>query len=113
MSRSTSLYVGALVLAGVVWTLGAQQAAEPPQERPLEERVAALEERLASLERSLAPGDTSSLSLGLETRLRRVESRLDRVENTLARPYAGGLPAGNMLESRIRALEREVSRLQR
>ncbi len=104
-----------ITLAGglgvVLWAQQPDQADEPPKDR-----LGALESRLELVEKAVTQnslGGASSSSASLESRLGRIEARLDQLERYALRGASSGGSSDRILEGRVRALEREVSRLRR
>jgi TolA-binding protein len=90
-------------------------ASAPAQQEQTPEQPLTTEQRLERLERSLAsralqerPGVSPS---SLEARLDRLEARVQRLEQQAMR--SGSIGGDRVLEGRVRALEREISRLRR
>jgi hypothetical protein len=109
--RTTLILAAATLIWSVLWGQEAQQ--EPPT---ADERLEQAEKRLAVLEKALAESPEVAGRLpqpALETRLARIEARVERLEAESLREPAGAPSSGydRMLESRVRALERQVSRL--
>jgi hypothetical protein len=99
----------------VIWSVlwGQQPEPEPPT---VDQRLEQTEKRLALIENALQASPELAERLpqaALETRLARIETRIDRLEAQSLREPAGAPASGydRMLESRVRALERQVSRL--
>ncbi len=100
-----------LFLAAGVW---AQQANQPKASE--DDRIDAFEKRLELVEKAVTQENrtaTSPASVSLEARLSRIETRLDQLERYALRGTTAGSAGDRMLESRVRALERQVSSLKR
>lgn len=104
-------FVSALIAVLALITMSGAWAQQEPKSEPL-----TTEQRLERLEHSLAAGvlqsSPSQSPSGLEARLDRLEARVQRLEQQALRSNSatGG---DRFLEGRVRALEREVSRLRR
>jgi polyhydroxyalkanoate synthesis regulator phasin len=113
MLRTALAVAAGAVLWSVLW--GQQPGEEPAT---VEDRLEQGEKRLALLEKALETSvdpPTRLPDAALESRLGRLESRVDRLEAQSLRQPAGSssLSDNRMLESRVRALEQQVSRLRR
>ena len=114
MASKWSVLAFALLLC-VLWAgLGAQ---EQPDRADPAERLGRIEKRLAEIENHLGQ---LSLATSASRRPLPSTSRIDRLEQRVSRLESGAgalsyRPGGSssMLESRLRTLEREVSRLRR
>jgi hypothetical protein len=109
--RTTLILAATVVIWSVLW--GQQPQQEPPA---VDQRLEQIEERLALIEKALAATPELAGRLpqaALDTRLTRLEARVDRFDAQAAREPAGAPSSGydRMLESRVRALERQISRL--
>jgi hypothetical protein len=109
--RTTLSLAAIVVICSVLW-------GQQPQQEPatVDQRLERVEERLALFEKALAAAPELADRLpeaALETRLTRLEARVERFEAQAAREPAGAPSSGydRMLESRVRALERQISRL--
>lgn len=99
-----------LFLALIVFaSAGAQQEQPPEQPMSTEQRLERLERSLASRALQDGPGVSPS---SLEARLDRLEARVQRLEQQALRSGSTG-GGDRVLESRVRALEREIGRLRR
>jgi hypothetical protein len=109
----TWLFPGLLLAVFAVIAL-AQQAAD---ELTDQERIVQLEEQMTEMQRALVTlagdGAVEMTPAALETRLARIEMRLGRLEQQAIR-FSGSADAasGRMMDSRLRALENAVMRLQ-
>jgi len=109
--RTTLVLAATAVILSVVWGQQSQQ-----EHATVDQRLEQAEERLAVLEKALAASPELADRLppaALETRLARLETRVERIEAQSAREPVGAPSSGydRMLESRVRALERQISRL--
>lgn len=107
--RTTLSLAAIVVICSVLW-------GQQPQPATVDQRLERVEERLALFEKALAATPELAGRLpeaALETRLTRLEARVERFEAQAAREPAGAPSSGydRMLESRVRALERQISRL--
>ncbi|MEX2301561.1 MAG: hypothetical protein WD733_11525 [Bryobacterales bacterium] len=109
--RTTLSLASIAVIWSVLW-------GQQPQQQPAtaDQRLEKIEERLALVEKALAASSEAAGRLpeaALDTRLTRLETRVERFEAQTAREPAGAPSSGydRMLESRVRALERQISRL--
>lgn len=103
--------IAALAFAAGLWAQQSEEEAVENPVEPLAERVTRIENTLARL--STQPSSLSDASINL--RLQRLEASVNRIETQAIRrsPSDGGMMTARMLESRLRALESQVSRMRR
>lgn len=114
MTRFLRTILVVISMAAIWSVMWGQQANQEPA--TTEERLAQAEERLAVLEKALAASPELAGRLpqsALETRLARLEARVEKLEAQSLREPVAAPSSGydRMLESRVRALERQVARI--
>ncbi len=116
MANKRSLFLLTLLL-GFLWAGLRMRAQDQPENEASAARLERIEKRLAEIETHLGQlalaSSASQRPLPSASRIDRLEQRISRLESGAgALSYRPG-GASSMLESRLRALEREVSRLRR
>ena len=116
MASKWSLFVFTLLFC-VLWAGLRMRAQDQPDRGDPAARLGRIEKRLAAIETHLGQlslgSSASQRPLLSASRIDRLEQRVSRLESGAgALSYRPGGPS-SMLESRLRALEREVSRLRR
>lgn len=115
MTRFSRMMLVVAAMALVWSVMWGQQAQQEPA--TTEERLEQAEERLAVLEKAVAESPELAARLpqpALESRLARLEARVEKLEAQSLREPVAAPSSGydRMLESRVRALERQVARIQ-
>lgn len=116
MTKTRYVFVFALLFC-VLWVGGRVRAQDQPDHGDPIDRLDRIETRLAQIEAHLGQlslaSSASQRPLPSSSRIDRLEQRVGRLESGAgALSYRSG-GSSSMLEGRLRALEREVSRLRR